>query len=97
MMYYDILKKLRKEKQLTQEQLGKILNISTSTVSMYENGTREPDLQTLIRLSEFYGVTTDFILGLTDNPYPASMTAEDILNRIIQTFTNNIKKDEDTV
>lgn len=68
-MLKDKLKILRNEKNLTQESLAKILNVSVSTISMYETGSREPDLYTLARLSDYYGVTTDYLLDLSDNPY----------------------------
>ena len=95
-MYSDRLKELRKNKHLTQEQLGKKLNIATSTVSMYENGTREPDLQTLINLSKFYEVTTDYILGLSDKPYSSEMSSEQILKESFTILNKIIEKNIDT-
>ena len=91
-MYSDRLKELRKNKHLTQEQLGKALNIATSTVSMYENGSREPDLQTLINLSKFYEVTADYILGLSDKPYLTDMTPEQILKESLLILSKSINK-----
>lgn len=44
-MFSETLKKLRKEKGLTQVQLAKLLKISKSSISMYENGNREPDFE----------------------------------------------------
>ena len=68
-MLKDKLKILRNENNLTQEALAKTLNVSVSTISMYETGAREPDLYMLARLSDYYGVTTDYLLDLSDNPY----------------------------
>lgn len=91
-MYYDKLRQLRKERQLTQEQLGKKLNIATSTISMYENGTREPDIQTLIQMSKFFKVSVDYILELTENRYPSDYSVEEILNDILI----SLKKDKNS-
>lgn len=66
-MFKERLKNLRIENSIKQETLAKVLNITTSTVSMYENGTREPSLETLVKISEFFNVTTDYLLGKTDN------------------------------
>lgn len=56
------LKKLRKEKKLTQEQLAEILSVSSRTVSRWETGTNMPDLSILIQLAEFYDVEVKEIL-----------------------------------
>ena len=61
------LKNLRLEKKLTQEELAKVLNLSVSTISMYETGSREPDISTLKNISEYFNVTCDYLLGLSSN------------------------------
>lgn len=60
------LKELRLQKKLTQTQVAKRLNLSKSTISGYENNLKMPSLDVLIHLAMFYGVTTDYILGLQD-------------------------------
>ena len=62
----DILKKLRAEKGWSQAQLAKRLKLSPSMIAHYESGSRFPSLETLIDLSRVMGVTTDFLLGLSD-------------------------------
>ena len=57
------LKKLRLERKLTQEELGKIIHVSKVSISGYENGNRTPDTDTLQKLADFFGVTTDYLLG----------------------------------
>ncbi|MCX7829246.1 MAG: helix-turn-helix domain-containing protein [Thermanaerothrix sp.] len=54
------LKKLRKQKGLTQEEAAKALNIAKSTLGNYEIGRRAPDLPMLIKLADFYGVSLDY-------------------------------------
>lgn len=57
------LKELRKEKRLTQEQLAEIVQVSSRTVSRWENGNNMPDLDILIELSDFYEVDLREILS----------------------------------
>ena len=59
------LKNLRQQNNYTQEQLADLMNVSYQTVSKWERGIVEPDLQTIIRLSTLYRVGVEVILGLT--------------------------------
>lgn len=61
---------LRKEKEISQESLGKYLGFSRSTISCYENGLRAPDMKTLTVYSEFFDVPVDYLLGKTDIKKP---------------------------
>ena len=60
------LKELRLEHGMTQQQIAGLLNIKQQSYIRYEYGTGEPSLCTLIRLAEIFGVTTDYILGVSD-------------------------------
>lgn len=53
----------RELKGLTQKDLGDILGVSAGAVANYENGNREPNLATVLRLADLFGVTTDWLLG----------------------------------
>lgn len=70
-MLKDRLKELRIEKQITQRELASLLQLSPSTIAMYETGQRMPDPETLQRIADFFSVSTDYLLGRTDirNPY----------------------------
>jgi len=59
-----ILKKLRKEKHLTQAQLAQELQVHQTAVSQWECGRTFPDRKTIIKLASFYSVSADEILGL---------------------------------
>lgn len=61
---YQRIRDLREDNDLTQKQVADILNISQSTYSRYESGFLDIPSSVLIDLSEYYGVTTDYILGL---------------------------------
>lgn len=62
------LKGLRQEKSITQNELGAILGVGKTTISQYESETRSPDTNMLQRIADFFDVTTDYLLGRTDNP-----------------------------
>lgn len=65
-MFASRLKSLRLENNLTQKELAKKLNMQNTAISKYELGEREPDIKTLNKLSEFFNVTLDYLLGRTD-------------------------------
>jgi len=59
----DKIKKLRKSKNITQEELGKNIGVTTSMVGMYETNARKPSYEVLIKIAEFFSVSTDFLLN----------------------------------
>lgn len=63
--FKDVLKSLRKSRELTQDGLSEILHISRSAIGMYESGQREPDFETLELIADFFNVDTDYLLGRT--------------------------------
>lgn len=70
------IKELREIKQITQEELAKYLGVAPQTVYKYEKEINEPDLKTTSKIAEYFNVTTDYLLGRTDNP--------DMINEPIQ-------------
>lgn len=66
-MFCKNLKKARKNKKLSQEEVANILNIARSNISKYENGNLEPTIQTLKELCQLYEVSADDLLELNDN------------------------------
>lgn len=66
------LKDLREDKDLKQEDVAKFLNISQTNYSKYELGKINIPISSLIKLSEFYNTSIDYLLGLTNEikPYP---------------------------
>ena len=55
---------LRLEKGVTQDEVANALDISNKTVSKWENGSSSPDIERLVRIAEYFGVSSDFLLGL---------------------------------
>ncbi|MBQ3495204.1 MAG: helix-turn-helix transcriptional regulator [Clostridia bacterium] len=56
------LKELRIDKGLSQQKLGELLGFCNQTISFWESGSREPDLDTLVKIAHFFGVSVDELL-----------------------------------
>lgn len=63
------LKALRKKQKIAQNELAKILYVNRSLICNYEKGKRLPSVDMLIKLSEFFEVSIDFLLGVKDKSY----------------------------
>jgi len=96
------LSKLRREKDLSQRQAAAELGISQALLSHYETGSREPKLDFIIKVCDYYSVTTDFILGRTkergDGTSRLSAQVSDIIDSLENLkaaetdIINNLKK-----
>lgn len=62
------LKKLRVDNHLTQEELGKKVNLKKSAISKYEKGRVEPSIDVIVKFAEIFNVSVDYLTGKTDNP-----------------------------
>ena len=60
------LKVLRVEKGLSQKAIGELVGLASNSIANYEQGKREPSLETLAKLCRFYNVSADYLIGLTD-------------------------------
>lgn len=70
------LKQLRESRGLTQRQLAAELNVSPSTIALYEIGRRKPEPAMLAKIADRFGVPLDYLLGRTDTP---AMPPEDLV------------------
>lgn len=64
------LKQLRSEHNLTQSDLANILGIAKTTLAAYEQGKSEPSIDTLIKISDYFNVTTDYLIGRANGKSP---------------------------
>jgi len=64
--FSERLKYLRKEKEIGQVELAKFLEVSKGIISLWENGEREPTMNSLMRLAKFFHVSVDYLVGLED-------------------------------
>lgn len=92
-VFGELMAELRQDRGLTQKELGKILSVSTGTISNYENGVHYPDLEKLVALADYFQVSTDYLLGRKGYPKPALHTEEhqpqdEKLTRILHSLTH---------
>lgn len=66
-VFGDRLKTLRQKTGITQKELASKLNVSPAAYSLWEKGEREPKFEIIENLCTFFGVTTDFLMGRTDD------------------------------
>ena len=67
-MTFKNLKSIREDRDIKQKDIAKILNVSQNTYSQYETGVISLTAEILIKLSDFYDVSIDYLLDRTDNP-----------------------------
>lgn len=71
--FASIIKNLRLERGITQEQLAAQLKVSRSTIGMYETGGREPDFETLEAIADIFNVDMDYLMGRSDTERKVSI------------------------
>ena len=67
-MKFRRIRDLREDADLSQKEMGKLINLSQRTYAYYESGQRTIPLEVLIDLANYHNVSVDYILGVTDNP-----------------------------
>ena len=67
-MIFLRLRGLRKNKGISQLKLAMDLNTTQNTISRYETGEREPGIDELIKIADYFNVSVDYLIGRTDNP-----------------------------
>ncbi len=75
------IKQLRTEAKMSQERLAAQLNVSRSTIAMWETGGSNPDKEMLAKMSKLFGVTVDYLLGLDTEKGPLTVTDEEALDQ----------------
>ncbi|MBQ7759704.1 MAG: helix-turn-helix transcriptional regulator [Acidaminococcaceae bacterium] len=63
MRFSEILQDLREDRDISRKEMASYLNISLSTLGMYEQGRREPNIEMLIRIADYFNVSLDFLVG----------------------------------
>jgi transcriptional regulator with XRE-family HTH domain len=67
-IFSERLYQLRTERNLSQKQLGEVVGLSHKAISTLESGTRGTTIEKLILLARYFHVSTDYLLGITDDP-----------------------------
>lgn len=91
------LRTLRRQAGLTMKQLGANLGMAESTVSLYENGKRSPDVQTLIRFADYFGVSLDFLLGRNEDHVAADNETSGEEKELLRIFRSLNRKGKDSI
>ena len=76
----ELLAELRLDKRMTQKDLAGKLHVSVGTISNYENGIYFPDIAKLISLADFFGVTTDYLLGRCEYRFSPDVFSEQLVD-----------------
>lgn len=66
MTWFERLRELRLEHEMTLDEVSHFLGITSSAVCKFENGSRSPKAEQIVALCKMYGVSADYLLGLTD-------------------------------
>ncbi len=87
-MLKDRLKELRMEKDKKQSEVAAVISVDRSTYGKYETGDSIPDINKLISLASYFGVTVDYLLGISDSR-EASTTNSSTATRIAEVLEDN--------
>lgn len=90
-MFGKRIKELRVSHGINQVEFGKVLNVTKQSVSNWENGNILPSIDMLVKISECFSVSTDYLLGLSDKRYldVTGLTEKQISN--IQSLVDDIR------
>ena len=80
--FSERLKNLRKETGKTQEEIAQILGIQRSSYGEYERGINHPTAETLFKIADLYGVTVDYLAGMTQRREPEPVISKDVYNHL---------------
>jgi transcriptional regulator with XRE-family HTH domain len=96
-MIGDRMKSLRIERGLTQGELAKQLNLSITAISHYESGSRDPNSNIIILYSKFFGVSTDYILELSEfkNHTSNQISTNKFINNLLDLIGSYLKEIEE--
>lgn len=86
---------LRTSKDLKQSDIKDALHLSREAYSTYERGTRLPNLDTLSLIADYYKVSTDYLLGLTDKPRSTHLS--EIEYKLLKNFQNSDQRGKETI
>lgn len=96
MAFGKILKALREDRDLKQEDIAKYMKVDRSTVGKWESGSSSPDYDKLIKLAEYFNVSVDYILGRTDVKNPTDKISDALEeDEELLEFWNELKEREE--
>ncbi|MBM7607539.1 transcriptional regulator with XRE-family HTH domain [Lysinibacillus composti] len=93
-MFGDILAKLRKDRKLSQYDLAERMGFSRGQISNYEQGTRQPDFETLQKFADFFEVSTDYLLGRNKTSELVQSKEERDIAKRLEAFKQEIENSD---
>lgn len=81
------LRQLRKERNITLKAFGKLFGLAESTISLYESEKRQPDMDTMQKFADFFGVTVDYLLGREEAQQKMPPVTDDLDKELIALLT----------
>lgn len=91
-LFSDRLTSIRKKREYTQQRVADYLGITRPAYTAYERGTRQPDFNTLIRLADFFEVSTDYLLGKSNDENKLSINSRLSLSKEEMKIFEELKK-----
>ena len=82
----ETIKKLRKEREITQEEFAEVLGVSCQSVSRWENDSCYPDIELIPTIAEFFGISTDRLMGVNETK------EQEMVNSYLEAFQNEISQ-----
>ncbi len=86
------IRELRMQRHLTQTELGKMLGVSKSVISAYENGIHLPPYDILVRISGIFGVSCDYLLGVANSPSISTKGLTDTQIQSLQRIADELRQ-----
>lgn len=93
MKFSDNLRLLRTKHRLSQKEIGDIVGVTSQAISKWENGIAEPDNDSLLKLSNYFNVSTDYLLGKNDVENQ-SIRYDDELEKVLFSKAKDLTDDE---
>lgn len=92
------LKELRREKKATQEEIAKYLGIKKQSYSRYELDIAEPNIENLIKLADYFGVSVDYLIGRKfNNEFGYLSDDEKTMIKALRTMSNEVREKTKTI
>lgn len=95
------LRKLRLSKGISQQQLADVIETTQQSINKYENHSTEPDIDTLIKLADYFGTTVDFLIGHPTSSDTAGSPVEPLLTKeeitLIENYRNISKEERESI
>ena len=95
------LKRLRDEASISQRTLAEAIGVSQQSVNKYENHNIEPDIETMIRIADYFDTSVDYLIGHTDkrnlhmDPNASGLDAEEV--KLVKQYRSLTKRQKDAI